>query len=145
MEIFIFRLICIQSIEKEYLAIYPRSVLGKGKRCIVVATSLVEAGVDLDFETVYRELAGVDSVVQAAGRCNREGKRSLEESKTYVFEINPNQMKLPAEQRLPAETAKIVSEQFEDISSLQSIESYFRQLHYLNDGRLDEKNYDRAI
>ena len=49
-------------------------------------------------------------------------------------------MKLPAEQRLPAETAKIVSEQFEDISSLQSIESYFRQLHYLKDGRLDEKN-----
>ena len=116
-----------------------RERLGKGKRCIVVATSLVEAGVDLDFETVYRELAGVDSVVQAAGRCNREGKRSLEESKTYVFEII-EPMKLPAEQRLPAETAKIVSEQFEDISSLQSIESYFRQLHYLKDGRLDEKN-----
>ena len=67
MEFFIFRLICIQSIEKEYLPISENSNLEKGKRCIVVATSLVEAGVDSDFETVYRELAGVDSVVQAAG------------------------------------------------------------------------------
>ena len=42
--------------------------LKEGKRCVVVATSLVEAGVDMDFEKVYRELAGIDSVVQAAGR-----------------------------------------------------------------------------
>ena len=49
-------------------------------------------------------------------------------------------MKLPAEQRLPAGTAKIVSEQFEDISSCRRLRVIFRQLHYLKDGRLDEKN-----
>lgn len=64
-----------------------RKRLDDKKRCIVLSTSLVEAGVDLDFQTVYRQLAGVDSVIQAAGRCNREGKRSLDESNTYIFQL----------------------------------------------------------
>ena len=49
-----------------------RSILAGGGRCRVVATQLVEAGVDIDFPVVFRAFAGLETLAQAAGRCNRE-------------------------------------------------------------------------
>ena len=52
--------------------------LAANKPCLVVSTQLIEAGVDIDLPIVYRALAGVDSLAQAAGRCDREGRRTEE-------------------------------------------------------------------
>lgn len=62
-----------------------RKALSKEEKLIVVSTQLIEAGIDFDFSCVVRSLAGMDSIVQAAGRCNREGKRGVEI--TYI--VNP--------------------------------------------------------
>ena len=61
--------------------------LGRGAPCRLVATQLIEAGVDVDFPHVYRAFAGADSLAQAAGRCNREG---LAAGTLHVF-IPPTQ------------------------------------------------------
>lgn len=65
-----------------------RALLKAKEPCRVVSTSLVEAGVDLDFPVVYRAMAGLDSIAQAAGRCNREGRMNEfgELGQVYVFE-----------------------------------------------------------
>ena len=72
--------------QRQALLVEIRERLRRDEPCRVVSTSLIEAGVDVDFPAVYRELAGLDSVMQAAGRCNREGRHPVEGSLVTIFE-----------------------------------------------------------
>lgn len=104
----------------------------------VVSTSLVEAGVDLDFPVVYRALAGLDSIAQAAGRCNREGKLS-NLGKTIVF-VPQNQ---PAFVLSPASLAMehLRDDRLSRIFQPETFSLYFAQHFFqLGEQSLDEKN-----
>ncbi|HEX2938667.1 MAG TPA: CRISPR-associated helicase Cas3' [Ruminiclostridium sp.] len=116
-----------------------RKRLINGLPCRVIATSLIEAGVDVDFPVVYRAQAGLDSEIQAAGRCNREGKREI--SPVYIFEPEQKyQEHLPAMQARPARIARSVAGQFDDCTSAKAINAYFMQLYMIEDKWLDSKN-----
>lgn len=111
-------------------------LIGK-KKCIVISTSLVEAGVDLDFKTVYRQLAGADSMIQAAGRCNREGSRSVEESVVSIFKFEENE-NIPG-QRQQIDISKTMLAEGKDIFSFQGVEAYFQALYHYRGKSLDKK------
>ena len=103
----------------------------------VISTQLVEAGVDLDFPVVYRALAGLDSVAQAAGRCNREG--SLQEGLVYVFQP---ESRIPAGHlRQAAEIGRqLLSEHTDDPLAPERFEQFFRMFFWMRGDLLDKEN-----
>ena len=113
---------------------HRRAVLARVRRRLLdklpvrlVSTSLIEAGVDISFPEVWRAMAGLDSVAQAAGRCNREGTMAGL-GRTVVFE--PAEHAPPREVRLLAEVAAGVLDRFEDPLALAAVQDYFRQLYW---------------
>ena len=111
--------------------------LKEGLPCRVISTSLIEAGVDVDFPAVFREEAGLDSVLQAAGRCNREGRRPLGESTVTVFQ---GQEPAPRQFRTAVDTFRLIAAAFPDLSEPETIQAYFRQFLYLKgEGQQDAK------
>ena len=115
-----------------------RARLREGRPCRLIATSLIEAGVDVDFPVGFRAEAGLDQVIQAAGRVNREGRRSRDDSTVTVF-ATPD-YKPPQEIRSLAGDMKRVIDKHDDLTSLAAIEDYFGEV-YWRVGRqgLDEK------
>ncbi|PSJ65858.1 CRISPR-associated helicase/endonuclease Cas3 [Kumtagia ephedrae] len=107
--------------------------------CRVIATSLIEAGVDVDFPRVWRAQAGWDQVMQAAGRCNREGRRERDESVVSVFA--PVGYDPPPEiKALVKDTVRALDRHSGDAQSLEAIRSFFEEVYWrLGDMGLDSK------
>ena len=102
-----------------------RRRLKEGLPCRVISTSLIEAGVDVDFPAVFREEAGLDSILQAAGRCNREGKRPVSESIVTLFQ---GEAAPPPLFQTAIGAGRMVLEQYDDIASQEAIQAYFHTL-----------------
>ena len=119
-----------------------RESLASGRPTRVVSTQLVEAGVDLDFPVVYRALAGLDSIAQAAGRCNREGL--LEAGTVFVFQ--PESAIPVGYLRQAAEIGRqLLCGKTVDPLAHERFEAFFRQLYWIRADRLDQKGIMRLL
>ena len=96
------------------------------ERIIVISTSLIEAGVDLDFFTVFRELTGLDSILQSGGRCNREGKR--ENAVTYIFNFS-DAKRISDDER--GNLTRGLLEKYVNVNSPECIREYYDRLFFL--------------
>jgi CRISPR-associated endonuclease/helicase Cas3 len=107
----------------------------------VISTQLVEAGVDFDFPVVYRALAGLDSIAQAAGRCNREG---LLDHQGQVVVFTPPTLVPAGHLRQAAQIGQqLLSEECADILALERFEKFFRTFYWVQGPRLDK--YDIGV
>ena len=107
------------------------------RRILVVSTSLIEAGVDLDFADAYRELAGLDSILQTGGRCNREGLRPM--GTVGVFEREDGS---PV-RHMDQEFTRGILKEFADISSPEAIQAYYDR--YLFSAAVQEEICSKSL
>ncbi len=119
-----------------------RRRLKAGKPVRLVSTSLTEAGVDISFPEVWRAVAGVDSIAQAAGRCNREG--GPVPGRVVVFE--PAEANAPRSVQEFWQAARGILRKCDDPLSLAAVRSFFKELYWQKgDQAFDAAKLDKQV
>lgn len=114
-----------------------RQKLKNQEKVICISTQLIEAGVDISFETVVRSLAGLDSIAQAAGRCNRNGENHTY-GKAYMIQYEEENLSSLEEIRLARESMKtILKKPHGDWLMPSSISQFYRQYFFDRESDMD--------
>lgn len=111
--------------------------LAAGLPTRVISTQLVEAGVDLDFPVVYRAAAGLDSIAQAAGRCNREGLQKRGD--VYIF-TPPSRIPAGHLRQAAQIGMRLLADCDVDPLAVKQFENFFREFYWMQGNRLDKQN-----
>ena len=112
--------------------------LQRNEKILCISTQLIEAGVDISFQTVIRSLAGLDSITQAAGRCNRNGENTLGNGKVYLVNyIEEKLNSLPEIQKSKEEMQQLLLSYKGDLSELEAIRWYYDMHFYRNINNMD--------
>ncbi|MDR3216773.1 MAG: CRISPR-associated helicase Cas3' [Clostridiaceae bacterium] len=110
--------------------------LEAGLPCVVVSTNLIECGVDVGFKSVYRSLAGIDSVIQSAGRCNRDWKAEC--GSVYVFKADsPFEVKQGEMLVAQGVSEQVAGKYGDDIISPEAVTAYFKTLYDIRGDETD--------
>ena len=111
--------------------------------CRVVSTQLIEAGVDVDFPCVFRAVAGIDSIAQAAGRCNRNGL-SETPCKVSVFEF-PEESGCSFFRQASQSAAKLFEPFKGKLTAPECVREYFLDFFWKNEQRMDEDGIIKGL
>lgn len=109
----------------------------------LISTQLIEAGVDIDFPVVFRALAGLDSIAQAAGRCDREGHLTAAHGQAagQLFIFEPEKVSPPPFIKTCANSAaQVLATNPSDILGLEAIRDYFQRHYWDNRISTDQKH-----
>ena len=123
-----------------------KSDLQLGKKIVCVSTQVIEAGVDISFNSVIRLQAGMDNIIQAAGRCNRNGENNNLESVYIVRLIDENLSRLTEIEKAKTATDSLLQvakrdKKYADLMSDAAIEYYYKRLY----GAMDKGYQDFRI
>ena len=130
----------LQALEEDYPGL---TGVPEERRITVVSTSLIEAGVDLDMHAIFRELTGLDSILQSGGRCNREGKR--DDGITYIFSFSDSR-KVSGDER--SNLTRGLLQKYDNITSPECIREYYDRLFFINSDNIEHyamSNFCRGI
>ena len=122
-----------------------KRALAENRRFVLVSTSLIEAGVDLDFERVFRERAGLDNLLQTAGRCNRNGSRDAKDCTAFSFDLDDAEL-VTRDKHMEVRQyfSRQIGEEYA-LTDTDGIRAYFDRLFEYEKQERDTYNFHRYI